>query len=93
MLKLSFVSLVASPDIQPANPEFSSGPCKKRPGYDVSQLFSGVLGRSHRSALGKERLALAISETKRILGLPEDYLVGIVPASDTGECIRSAMQY
>jgi phosphoserine aminotransferase len=69
---------------QPANPEFSSGPCKKRPGYDVSNLFSGVLGRSHRSALGKERLALAIDETKRILGLPADYLVGIVPASDTG---------
>lgn len=72
------------PLVQPSHPEFSSGPCKKRPGYDVSNLFGGVLGRSHRSSLGKERLALAISETKRILQLPSDYLVGIVPASDTG---------
>ena len=69
---------------QPVNPEFSSGPCKKRPGYDVSKLDSRTLGRSHRSKIGKERLALAIDETKRILGVPDDYLVGIVPASDTG---------
>lgn len=69
---------------QPVNPEFSSGPCKKRPGYDVSKLDKRTLGRSHRSKIGKERLALAIDETKRILGVPEDYLVGIVPASDTG---------
>lgn len=69
---------------QPVNPEFSSGPCKKRPGYDVSALDKRTLGRSHRSKIGKERLALAIDETKRILGVPEDYLVGIVPASDTG---------
>ena len=70
--------------IQPANIEFSSGPCKKRPGYDVAALDKRVLGRSHRSKLGKERLAFAISETKRLLGVPDDYLVGIVPASDTG---------
>lgn len=69
---------------KPVNPEFSSGPCKKRPGYDVSKLDLRIMGRSHRSKLGKERLALAISETKRILGIPEDYHVGIVPASDTG---------
>ena len=69
---------------QPANPEFSSGPCKKRPGYDVSKLYSRTLGRSHRSKIGKERLALAIDETRRILGVPDDYLIGIVPASDTG---------
>jgi phosphoserine aminotransferase len=69
---------------QPANPEFSSGPCKKRPGYNVATLDKRTLGRSHRSKIGKERLALAISETKRILGVPDDYLVGIVPASDTG---------
>ena len=69
---------------QPENIEFSSGPCKKRPGYDVAALDQRVLGRSHRSKLGKERLAFAISETKRLLGVPDDYLVGIVPASDTG---------
>jgi len=74
----------AAPGPKPANPEFSSGPCKKRPGYSFDNFNKKVLGRSHRSKLGKERLALAIDETKRILGLPEDYLVGIVPASDTG---------
>lgn len=75
----------AKPAEVPACPNFSSGPCTKRPGYDLSVLNdSKVLGRSHRSKLGKERLALAISETKRILGIPDDYLCGIVPASDTG---------
>lgn len=69
---------------QPANPEFSSGPCKKHPGYDLNKLDKQTLGRSHRSKIGKERLALAISETKKILKVPDDYLVGIVPASDTG---------
>lgn len=70
--------------LQPVNPEFSSGPCKKRPGYDINLLDKQTLGRSHRSKIGKERLALALDETKRILGVPDDYLVGIVPASDTG---------
>eukprot|EP00527_Entomoneis_sp_CCMP2396_P002882 CAMPEP_0198150214 /NCGR_PEP_ID=MMETSP1443-20131203/49964_1 /TAXON_ID=186043 /ORGANISM="Entomoneis sp., Strain CCMP2396" /LENGTH=412 /DNA_ID=CAMNT_0043815467 /DNA_START=126 /DNA_END=1364 /DNA_ORIENTATION=+ len=74
----------AAPGVKPTNPEFSSGPCKKRPGYDVSKLDRRTAGRSHRSKIGKERLQLAISETKRILGVPEDYHVGIVPASDTG---------
>ncbi|KAL7566669.1 hypothetical protein ACA910_017734 [Epithemia clementina (nom. ined.)] len=74
----------AAPAVKPVNPEFSSGPCKKRPGYDVAKLDSRTAGRSHRSKIGKERLELAISETKRILQVPDDYLVGIVPASDTG---------
>jgi len=74
----------AMPSVKPANPEFSSGPCKKRPGYDLTALDSRTFGRSHRSKIGKERLALAITETKRLLGVPDDYLVGIVPASDTG---------
>lgn len=75
----------SKPATKPSNPEFSSGPCKKHPGYDVTQLTaSQVLGRSHRSKLGKERLKLAIEETRRILQIPEDYLIGIVPASDTG---------
>jgi phosphoserine aminotransferase len=72
------------PSVRPTNPQFSSGPCKKRPGYNLFNDSAGVLGRSHRSKLGKGRLALAISETKRILDIPDDYLVGIVPASDTG---------
>lgn len=74
----------AAPELKPINPEFSSGPCKKHPGYDINSLDKRCFGRSHRSKLGKERLALAISETKEILKIPEDYLVGIVPASDTG---------
>jgi phosphoserine aminotransferase len=72
------------PLVRPRNPEFSSGPCKKRPGYDVNNLRTDVLGRSHRSKLGKARLGKALEDTKRILGLPDDYLCGIVPASDTG---------
>ncbi|MEN6488962.1 MAG: phosphoserine transaminase [Smithella sp.] len=66
------------------NPNFSSGPCSKRPGWSADALKDTPVGRSHRSALGKERLAKAISETKRILNIPEDYLVGFMPASDTG---------
>ena len=72
------------PTQKPQIPNFSSGPCAKRPGYDVSQLDLSALGRSHRSSLGKKLLGAACSETARILGLPEGYRVGIVPASDTG---------
>ena len=72
------------PSLKPANPNFSSGPCSKRPGYDVSQLRLDTLGRSHRSALGKSVLQQACAQTASLLGLPEDYRVGIVPASDTG---------
>lgn len=69
---------------KPLNPNFSSGPCSKRPGYDVNALNLETLGRSHRSALGKSVLKQAIDETTELLGLPEDYRVGVVPASDTG---------
>jgi phosphoserine aminotransferase len=69
---------------KPANPNFSSGPCSKRPGYDVNNLSLDTLGRSHRSALGKQVLARVCDETADILGLPEGYRVGVVPASDTG---------
>lgn len=69
---------------KPASPEFSSGPCKKRPGYDISALPKRNLGRSHRSKVGKGTLKHAIEKTKSLLGVPSDYLVGIVPASDTG---------
>ena len=72
------------PTAKPRNPNFSSGPCSKRPGYDVGTLQLNTLGRSHRSALGKKALALACSETARSLGLPDGYRVGVVPGSDTG---------
>lgn len=72
------------PQVKPSNPNFSSGPCSKRPGYELSQLDVATLGRSHRSALGKEVLARACSETAELLGLPEGYRVGVVPGSDTG---------
>ncbi len=74
----------ARPAVKPLHPEFSSGPCKKRPGYDLGALRTDSLGRSHRSKLGKSRLKRAIEDTKRILGVPSDYLCGIVAASDTG---------
>jgi phosphoserine aminotransferase len=66
------------------NPHFASGPCSKRPGWSLDALKNAAVGRSHRSALGKEKLLRAIQDTKRILGIPENYLVGIMPASDTG---------
>ena len=72
------------PIIKPATPNFSSGPCAKRPGYDLSTLDSSTLGRSHRSALGKAALQKTIDDTADILQLPADYRIGIVPASDTG---------
>jgi len=76
--------LSQKPQARPINPNFSSGPCSKRPGYDVSALDLATLGRSHRSALGKSVLQHACEETAALLDLPEDYRVGIVPASDTG---------
>ena len=70
------------------NPNFSSGPCSKRPAWNIDALKSAPVGRSHRSALGKERIVKSINETRSILNIPADYLVGILPASDTGafEC-------
>ncbi len=70
------------------NPNFSSGPCSKRPAWSIDALKSAPVGRSHRSALGKERIVKAINDTRKILNIPSDYLVGILPASDTGafEC-------
>lgn len=72
------------PLIKPTNPNFSSGPCAKRPGYDVKQLDLSVLGRSHRAPIGKNALEKACIDTARILGLPAGYRVAVVPASDTG---------
>lgn len=66
------------------NPNFSSGPCSKRPNWSLDVLKDAAVGRSHRSALGKEKIFKAITESKRILQIPEDYLLGIFPGSDTG---------
>ena len=77
-------SKLPTPELRPANPNFSSGPCAKRPGYSLQALEDAVLGRSHRSKPGKARLAEAIDKTRAILGVPEGYHIGIVPASDTG---------
>ena len=74
----------AKPAMRPARPEFSSGPCAKRPGWAPENLTSAVLGRSHRSKLGKARLKEAIDRTREVLQVPDDYLIGIVPGSDTG---------
>jgi phosphoserine aminotransferase len=72
------------PQSRPAVAHFSSGPCAKRPGYDLSNLKTAVLGRSHRSKPGKAKLKLAIDKTRDVLGVPKDYLIGITAASDTG---------
>jgi phosphoserine aminotransferase len=72
------------PATRPQNPFFSSGPCAKRPGWSLDNLKNAMLGRSHRSAAGKARLKLAIDRTRALLKLPDDYLVAIVPGSDTG---------
>ena len=71
------------PGKRPENPRFSSGPCAKRPGWQLSALENACLGRSHRSAEGKARLAEVIERSKSLLALPEDYLVGIIGGSDT----------
>ena len=72
------------PGVRPANPHFSSGPCAKRPGWSLQALTDAVLGRSHRSKIGKAKLKRAIDLTREVLQAPADYRIGIVPASDTG---------
>ena len=72
------------PGISPANPRFSSGPCAKRPGWSLTALEGAILGRSHRAATPKAKLAEVITLSKSILGMPADWRLGIVPASDTG---------
>lgn len=78
------MNTLAKPAMRPARPEFSSGPCAKRPGWSPQNLQNAVLGRSHRSKPGKARLKDAIDRTRQLLEVPDDYLVGIVPGSDTG---------
>ena len=73
-----------TPAARPANPRFSSGPCAKNPTFTLDKLADAPLGRSHRAAIGKEKLKAAIEETRALLGIPAEYKIGIVPASDTG---------
>ncbi len=75
---------MTKPANTPRRPEFSSGPCAKRPGWSVDALENALLGRSHRAKPGKAKLKYAIDKTREILGVPDDYRIGIVPASDTG---------
>ena len=72
------------PDVRPANPRFSSGPCSKRPGWSVSGLEDAFVGRSHRHAIGKARLREVIERTRAELSIPDGHLIGIVPGSETG---------
>ena len=75
---------VTRPAVRPARPFFSSGPCAKRPGWTPEALKGALVGRSHRSKPGKAKLKDAIERTRKLLGIPADYRIGIVPASDTG---------
>jgi phosphoserine aminotransferase len=74
----------AKPGVRPASPHFSSGPCAKRPGWSLQALTDAVLGRSHRSKIGKAKLKRAIDLTRDVLEVPADYRIAVVPASDTG---------
>jgi len=76
--------LPEQPRVRPVDPRFSSGPCKKYPGWDITQLNTSFLGRSHRAKLPQRRLADAILKSHRLLNLPDDWRLGIVPGSDTG---------
>ncbi|MCE2920282.1 MAG: phosphoserine transaminase [Roseomonas sp.] len=78
------MAAATKPGIRPANPRFSSGPCAKRPGWTLAALEGALLGRSHRAATPKAKLAEVITLSKAILGMPADWRLGIVPASDTG---------
>ena len=75
---------MTKPATRPATPLFSSGPCAKRPGWTTAALNDALIGRSHRSKPGKAKLLKAIEDTRKILNVPADYRIGIVPASDTG---------
>ena len=81
---------MSEPQRRPANPNFSSGPCAKRPGWSPAMLADAAVGRSHRSKIGKAKLSAVIDRSRSLLGLPDDYLLGVVPASDTG-AIEMAM--
>ena len=76
--------MMKKPNKKPSNPNFSSGPCAKRPGWKIENLINANTGRSHRSGEAKSKLKLVIDKSKDLLNLPDDYVVGIMPGSDTG---------
>ena len=78
------MAIAPKPDMRPGNANFSSGPCAKRPGFTLDALSGAMLGRSHRASEPKARLAEVIERSRAILGMPADWRLGIVPASDTG---------
>ncbi|MCP3970062.1 MAG: phosphoserine transaminase [Rhodobacteraceae bacterium] len=84
MTKPASLDAVRMPSRRPANPRFSSGPCAKPPTFTLDALKDAALGRSHRAAIGKDKLKAAIVKTRKILNIPASYKIGIVPASDTG---------
>ena len=75
---------MTKPLIKPQNPNFSSGPCAKRPGWNLTALQDAALGRSHRAALGRAKLQEVIKRSRQVLDVPDDYRLAVVPASDTG---------
>ena len=72
------------PHARPANPCFSSGPCAKRPGWTLAALEHALLGRSHRAKPGRAKLDEVVARSRAVLGIPKDYRLAVVPASDTG---------
>src|SRR5260370_8201630 len=72
------------PNMRPARPDFSSGPCAKRPGWTPEVLSDAAVGRSHRSKMAKTKIVEAVDRTRALLGIPADHRIGILPASDTG---------
>jgi phosphoserine aminotransferase len=84
------MTVVTKPQVRPARPFFSSGPCAKTPGWEASKLQTACLGRSHRAKIGKSRLQLAIDLMRDVLQVPDTHRIGIVPGSDTG-AIEMAM--
>ncbi len=81
--RVAMADMLTAPAVKPANPNFSSGPCAKRPGWTVDVLANALVGRSHRAKPAKARIEKAIALTRELLEVPADYLIGIVPASNT----------
>ena len=76
--------MASKPSVRPQNPCFGSGPCSKRPGWSPSALEGALTGRSHRSKEGRARIKEVSERSRKLLGVPDDYHMGLVPASDTG---------